>query len=155
MTSSRPPAGSRRSGGTQESLRLEVARLREEVARLENELAQLTEALRRSASDVVAFGGLTLRRSDRSAELDGRELHLLPREHGVCMALALAGGGVVPTAELQRRAGRGDPSRPTNVVAVHVSRLRARLAGGSVASATERGRGYRLEPAEKASGARQ
>lgn len=154
MTSPRTPAEGRRSGATEKGLRLEVGRLREEVARLEKELAQLTERFRLSAPDVVVFGGLSLRRSDRSAELDDRELHLLPREHGVCVVLALAGGDVVPTAELRGQVRSDDPSRSTNAVAVHVSRLRSKLAGGSVAIATERGRGYRLAPAGNARGGR-
>ncbi|WP_208402837.1 winged helix-turn-helix domain-containing protein [Sphingomonas japonica] len=93
----------------------------------------------------IQLGGLVLDPLRRSASRDGRDLGLLPREFALLLYLAERRGIAVPRATLLRNVWglRFDPG--TNVVAVHVSRLRARLdAAGPAMLHTDRGRGYRL-----------
>lgn len=75
-----------------------------------------------------------------------RSIALLPREYRLLLVLARAAGHVVPRQTLiSALCGlRFDPG--TNVIEVHVSRLRAKIDRGFAQPLlhTERGRGYRL-----------
>jgi two-component system, OmpR family, response regulator len=82
----------------------------------------------------------------RSARREGRALDLLPREFALLLHLARNAGRTVGREELLAAVWglRFDPG--TNVVEVHVSRLRAKLDRDSPERLllTDKGRGYRL-----------
>ncbi len=96
--------------------------------------------------DILRIGALTIDPVARRAARSGDELGLLPREFALLLHLARHTGRVVPQAELLDRIwGLGfDPG--TNVVQVHISRLRARLDRGFAAPMliTHRRKGYCL-----------
>jgi len=81
-------------------------------------------------SEVLVIGELSIDTANRRATRAGRELDLLPREYALLLHLARKRGQAVGHAELLREVWglRFDPG--TNVVQVHVSRLRARLDRG-------------------------
>lgn len=80
--------------------------------------------------DRVTVGDLVIGLSDRRVTRGGRDLPLLPREYALLLHLARHAGKVVGRGDLLREIWglRFDPG--TNVVQVHVSRLRARLDRG-------------------------
>lgn len=92
----------------------------------------------------LVAGPLTIDLVARTACCDGRRLALREREHALLVALARRAGRTVDHATLRREAcGLGfDPG--TNLLAVHVSRLRAALAPAA-AIVADKGRGYRLD----------
>lgn len=93
----------------------------------------------------LVIGELLLDPITRTASRGGRKLRLLPREYAVLAELARTPDVVVSRARLNAAIwARGfDPG--TNVIEVHVSRLRAELDRGTWPMLrTERGRGYRL-----------
>lgn len=94
----------------------------------------------------IAVGPLSIDPVERRVTRSGRPIALLPREYALLLHLARAEGRRVSRAELLAAVwGLGfDPG--TNVVEVHVSRLRAKLDRGFDAPLlhTEKGRGYYL-----------
>lgn len=111
-------------------------------------VARLVALVRRLQPLPVQFGDIAIDTVERRVTRAGEPLALLPREYALLLFLARHGGLLVDHATLHRALwGRGfDPG--TNVIAVHVSRLRAKLVGAGVTVITERGRGYRLAIAE-------
>ena len=96
---------------------------------------------------LLDLGDLRINRLARTASRAGRPLGLLPREYLLLLALARRAGHVVSHRTLcETVLGlRFDPG--TNVIAVHVSRLRAKLDRGAAPMLiTVRGLGYRLDP---------
>ena len=91
--------------------------------------ARLAAWLRRRPG-TIRVGGLTLDPLARTAARDGRALALLPREFALLAYLARHAGSVVATAELLRDIWQLGFDPGTNVVQVHVSRLRAKLDRG-------------------------
>lgn len=91
--------------------------------------ARLAAWLRRDPAR-VSVGGLTIDPVTRRASRDGRSLALHPREYDLLLHLARNAGRVVGQRELLAQVwGLGfDPG--TNVIQVHVSRLRAKLDHG-------------------------
>ena len=88
--------------------------------------ARLAAWLRRRP-DVVRVGALTIDPVSRRASRAGHELGLLPREYALLLHLARNVGRIVGHSELHERIW-GLPFDPgTNVLQVHVSRLRAKL----------------------------
>lgn len=115
-------------------------------------IAAWLAALVRRNSGRLRLGALDIDRVERRVLRSGRALDLLPREYRLLLHLAERAGQVVPHDEL-RRAVWGLNFHPgTNVVAVHVSRLRAKLDRGFAAPLlhTEKGLGYRLAVPESA-----
>lgn len=109
------------------------------------EIAARLSARLRGAT--IRVGGLVLDPLRRSASRDGRNLALLPREFALLRCLAEHCGAPVPREILLRQVWGLSFDPGTNVVAVHISRLRARLdAAGPAILHTDRGRGYRLAP---------
>ena len=106
--------------------------------------ARLTALIRRSQPGQVEVGDIAIDTVERRVTRAGRPLPLLPREYALLLYLARHAGATVDHSTLHQALwGRGfDPG--TNVIAVHVSRLRSKIAGGAVTVLTERGRGYRL-----------
>ncbi|MHA6718319.1 winged helix-turn-helix domain-containing protein [Sphingomonas sp. RS6] len=92
------------------------------------------------------LGGIEIDLLARSARRDGRALNLLPREFALLLHLARNAGRTVSRDELLAAVWglRFDPG--TNVVEVHVSRLRAKLDRDTPDRLlrTDKGRGYRL-----------
>jgi DNA-binding response OmpR family regulator len=101
---------------------------------------------------IVTLGSLRIDRLARTASCAGRTLALLPREFALLDLLARDAGSTVGHAALYRGLFglRFDPG--TNVLAVHVSRVRRALAASGMAAMlrTDRGRGYRLVPEDDA-----
>ena len=112
------------------------------------EIAARLAARLRGHSPVVSLGGLRIDPVERRAQRDGRTIALLPREYALLLYLARSAGRCVGREELLAAVWglRFDPG--TNVVEVHVSRLRAKLDRGFAVPmlVTDKGRGYRLTP---------
>jgi two-component system OmpR family response regulator len=108
--------------------------------------ARAAAVLRAPHSPVIGLGGLTIDPVNRAASRDGRPLDLLPREYALLLHLARHADQCIARSTLLAQVWglRFDPG--TNVVAVHVSRLRAKLDRefDRPMLLTEKGRGYRL-----------
>lgn len=101
---------------------------------------------RRRAWPLLRIGSLAIDPVTRVATRSGRPLDLLPREYALLLALAEAGGATIDRATLRDMVLGRRFETGTNVIEVHLSRLRAKLDRGFSAPmiVTERGRGYRL-----------
>ncbi|MDF7777598.1 winged helix-turn-helix domain-containing protein, partial [Sphingomonas sp. AOB5] len=95
---------------------------------------------------MIRIGELEVDTVERRVRRAGRAIALLPREYALLLYLVRAGGRCVGRMELLSTVWglRFDPG--TNVVEVHVSRLRAKLDRGCAAPLlhTEKRRGYRI-----------
>jgi two-component system, OmpR family, response regulator len=111
-----------------------------------SEIAARLAARLRCHAPVVTAGGLRIDTVERRVEREGRPVPLLPREYALLLHLARSAGRSIGRDELLAAVWglRFDPG--TNVVEVHVSRLRARLhrGFGTPLLVTDKGRGYRL-----------
>ncbi|MFZ5748840.1 MAG: response regulator transcription factor [Pseudomonadota bacterium] len=96
----------------------------------------------------LRLGSLHIDRIARTATRDGRVLDLLPREYALLVHLAEHAGRTVGKRELLSAVWRLGFDPGTNVVEVHVSRLRAKLDpdGAPPMLHTHRRAGYRLMP---------
>jgi DNA-binding response OmpR family regulator len=109
------------------------------VARIE------TVIRRRTALVPVGLGEITLDIARRRVGVAGTPVEVSPREFDLLLALVRAQGKVVSRAELLRDVWGIEHEPATNLVDVHIGRLRKRLephAKGSIR--TVRGQGYRL-----------
>ncbi|MFN9369301.1 MAG: response regulator transcription factor [Planctomycetia bacterium] len=115
-----------------------------------DELLARIEALRRRASDKptaeIAAGPLVLHIGRRQAALDGRTIDLTPTEASVLELLMRYAGQVVTRNMLCAHVWGFAWDGPTNVIEVHINRLRGKLDKGRSGSliTTIRGRGYAL-----------
>lgn len=112
-----------------------------------DELAARVDArVRRNAASMVTLGALKLDPVARTATRSGIPIALVPREFALLRYLAGSHGRFVPRRELLEQVWglRFDPG--TNVVAVHVSKLRAKLDRPFPSAMIEgrKGLGYRL-----------
>jgi DNA-binding response OmpR family regulator len=108
-------------------------------------VARVKALLRRSSARVrLTLGALEIDREERRARVAGAPVELTAREFAVLLHLAQRAGDVVTRTELltQVWATQFDPE--SNVVEVHVSRLRDKLGEAATLIETVRGRGYRL-----------
>jgi len=106
-------------------------------------IVRVRAALRRVALQVTRWGPLEIDRVQRSARLRGRALSLTAREYALLACLVDAAGHAVSRAELVSKVwGKGDPG--SNLVEVHLSRLRDKLGEDSEVIETIRRAGYRL-----------
>ncbi|URW75648.1 winged helix-turn-helix domain-containing protein [Sphingomonas donggukensis] len=114
-----------------------------------DEIAARIAARLRLAAPPIGIGELIIDRIARRVTRAGQRLTLHPREFDLLLHLAHHAGQTVPRSALLEAVWglRFDPG--TNVVAVHVSRLRAKLDRGFAQAMlhTEKGIGYRLAPA--------
>jgi two-component system, OmpR family, response regulator len=110
------------------------------------EIAARLAARLRDRTPPIRLGPLQIDPVSRTATRNGRALGLLPREYALLIRLVRAEGHAVTRGELLRDVWGLCFDPGTNVVQVHVSRLRARLDRGEVAAMlhTDKGRGYRL-----------
>lgn len=88
----------------------------------------------------------------REARLAGAPLSLTHREHAVLLRLALRAGYVVERAELLAHVWGMDFDPGSNLVDVHVGRLRQKLGHHGWMIESVRGVGYRLRPERKSPG---
>jgi DNA-binding response OmpR family regulator len=106
----------------------------------------LTHAPRSLAEHArLEFGPITLDATAYSVRVEGERIADLPlKEFELLRALLLAAPGVVTDDELRDALWGTDGKRPGgNTIAMHVTRLRARL-GGAADVRRIRGRGYSL-----------
>ena len=113
-----------------------------------NELTARIHAVlrRRGSNSVLEIADLRLDVTHRRVERSGSKIDLTPREFDLLWALARARGRVVTRRDLLRDVWdvRFDPG--TNVVDVHIGRLRRKLERhGKPLIQNVRGQGYRLE----------
>jgi DNA-binding response OmpR family regulator len=112
---------------------------------IEELMARIHALMRRSAGhSQLRLGALEIDRVGRQVLLAGKPLELTTRELALLLHLALRPDRVVTRSELlsQVWSVRFDPE--SNVVEVHISRLRDKLGKQSWMIETVRGRGYRL-----------
>lgn len=109
------------------------------IALLVARIARLAQPVR------IRTGALEIDPVARRIWRDGRALDLLPREYAVLRHLAAHADAVVSRSDLRVAVWGRDFDPGTNVIEVHISRVRAALDRDAPAMLlTERGRGYRL-----------
>jgi len=107
--------------------------------------ARMHAALRRRREQWrTAWGGFELDRARRSATLRGKPLPLTPREYDLLSVLVKAAGTVVSRADLLAHVWGLAEDPGSNLVEVHLSRLRDKLGVDARIVDTVRGAGYRL-----------
>ena len=106
--------------------------------------ARIAALVRRTRHGLVRVGEIAIDTVERRVTVSGRALRLLPREYALLNFLAQHVGVPVDHATLHQAIWGRDFHPGTNVIAVHVSRLRGKLADSGVTLITDRGRGYRL-----------
>jgi DNA-binding response OmpR family regulator len=112
---------------------------------LEELLARIQALLRRAAGHVpLTLGPLAIDRLKHRALVAGRPLDLTPREFALLAHLAERGAEVVPRSELLAHVWGTSFDPGSNLVDVHVSRLRDKLGEHAWMVDTVRGKGYRL-----------
>ena len=92
----------------------------------------------------LQLGPLQIDRQSRRALVGGRSLELMTREFSLLLHLADRADKVVSRSELLSEVWTVQLDRESNVVEVHVSRLRDKLGDLDWMIETVRGRGYRL-----------
>jgi len=108
-------------------------------------VARISSLLRRaSGAHRVQLGPLSIDRIERRALLDGKPVELTTRELALLLHLALKHDKVVTRSELLTQVWSTQFDPESNVVEVHVSRLRDKLGAHAWMIDTVRGRGYRL-----------
>jgi len=115
-----------------------------------DELLARIEAVHRRAGDkpsmTLAAGPLQLTLANRRATLEGRPIDLTPTEFNILELLVRFNGQVVTRKMLCEHVWGFDWDGPTNVIEVHINRLRGKVdkdRDGSLVR-TVRGRGYAL-----------
>jgi DNA-binding response OmpR family regulator len=108
-------------------------------------LARLRAVVRRQLRALkVRVGDFEVNLAQRDVEIAGERLDLSAREFDLLWILLEAGGRIVSITELRKRLW-DDGTHRSNVVAVHVSHLRRKLARtGRTNIESVRGEGYRL-----------
>jgi len=112
---------------------------------IEELLARIEALLRRALrSGQLHAGPLTIHRNERKATLGGRALSVTERELALLGHLAMRSGQVVSRAEILARVWGMNFDPESNLIEVHISRLRDKLGDHADMIETVRGRGYRL-----------
>lgn len=111
--------------------------------------AELVARVRMALGRVVTraryrWGPLEIDRVHRTTLLRGSPLSLTAREYGLLASLMEAGGEVVSRADLLSKIWARDEDPVSNLVEVHLSRLRDKLGTDASLIETVRGAGYRL-----------
>jgi two-component system, OmpR family, response regulator len=155
----------RREGRTTPTLILTGRRAKQDVVRaldigaddyltkpfdLDELKARIRALVRRGGSQrsepQLALGGVLLDRRRRQANVDGQPLRLTPKEFALLEYVMMRVDEVVPRSELLEKVWDFHFDPGSNVVDVHVARLRAklRLANASLRLDTVRGIGFTL-----------
>jgi two-component system OmpR family response regulator len=155
----------RREGRTAPTLILTGRRAKQDVVRaldigaddyltkpfdLDELKARIRALVRRGGSQrsepQLALGGVLLDRRRRQANVDGQPLRVTPKEFALLEYLMMRVDEVVPRSELLEKVWDFHFDPGSNVVDVHVARLRAklRLANASLRLDTVRGIGFTL-----------
>jgi DNA-binding response OmpR family regulator len=103
-----------------------------------------SRVLRAAALPRLRWGPMDLDRVHRLLRLRGRDVPLTARECELLVGLMEARGRAVPRAELRDRVLHGREDRGSNIVEVHLSRLRDKLGDDAGIIETVRREGYRL-----------
>jgi DNA-binding response OmpR family regulator len=104
----------------------------------------------RGGNHVLSFGGVEMDRMDRAVHVKGRRVQLTLREFALLEFLMLRGGSACSRSDLLREIWNAPPGARTNVVDVHITSLRKKLAtacpGAEWTSSIEtvRGVGYQM-----------
>lgn len=111
--------------------------------------ARVRALVRRSGglrNEQVSLGGVLLDRRRRQATVDGQPLRMTPKEFALLEYLMMKADEVVPRSELLEKVWDFQFDPGSNVVDVHVARLRAKLrsASANVCLETVRGIGFML-----------
>jgi DNA-binding response OmpR family regulator len=111
--------------------------------------ARLRALLRRGGSshdNTLSFGGITLDRRKREAILEARRLRLTPKEFSLLELLLMHSEEVVSRAELLKKVWEMNFDPGSNVIDVHVARLRLKLRRlhARPQVVTMRGRGFMI-----------
>jgi DNA-binding response OmpR family regulator len=101
---------------------------------------------RSTALSQLRWGPLELDRVHRELRIRGKSVALTARECELLVCLIEAGGQVVSRAQLRERVWQRKEDRGTNLVEVHLSRLRDKLGEDAALIETVRRAGYRLRP---------
>jgi DNA-binding response OmpR family regulator len=101
-------------------------------------------ARRAAAQSRLRWGPLELDRVQREVRLRGRAVALTARESEILSCLIEAGGGAVSSAALRERVWQRKERGGSNLVEVHLSRLRDKLGDDASVIETVRRAGYRL-----------
>jgi DNA-binding response OmpR family regulator len=110
-------------------------------------LARLEAILRRSVrKGLFRSGPLELDRLERRVTLAGRPLDLTEKEMALLSHMALRAGQVVTRSEILSRVWGMNFDPESNMIEVHISRLREKLGAHASMVETIRGKGYRLRP---------
>ncbi|MFO0604171.1 MAG: response regulator transcription factor [Polyangiales bacterium] len=115
------------------------------------EFAARVRALHRRARGSLArvtVGGLTLDRVARTATVSGRPVELTAREFALLDRLARGAGEPVSRSELLAHGWEAHFDPGSNLVEVHMSRLREKFGADAWRIETVRGKGYRLRADE-------
>jgi DNA-binding response OmpR family regulator len=113
---------------------------------VEEFIARVNALLRRSTGLLLlTLGPLVIDRNARNARLESRVLDLTTREFALLLHLAHRAGQVVTRSELLSQVWSTQFDPESNVVDVHVSRLRDKLGQYARMIETVRGRGYSLK----------
>lgn len=106
---------------------------------------RLRACIRRAAArSRLRWGSLQLDRLGRVADIRGRSIALTDRECELLAYLIEAGGQVVSRPKLREQLLQRSEDRGSNLVEVHLSRLREKLGDDAAMIETVRGVGYRL-----------
>jgi DNA-binding response OmpR family regulator len=106
---------------------------------------RMRAGIRRAAGNRrLRWGPLELDRVHRDLRVRDRSIALTARECGLLACLIEAGGQVVSRAALRERVWPRKEDRGTNLVEVHLSRLRDKLGQNADVIETVRREGYRL-----------
>jgi DNA-binding response OmpR family regulator len=112
---------------------------------VEELVARVNALLRRSSgSSQLKLGPLEIDRDRHKASLEGKVIDLTTREFSLLLHLAFRVGQVVTRTELLAQVWSTNFDPESNVVEVHISRLRDKLGEHAWMVDTVRGRGYRL-----------
>jgi DNA-binding response OmpR family regulator len=113
---------------------------------LEELLARIQAVLRRTtATGTLTFGDLEINRLGHRASLAGKPIDLTTREFGLLLHLAYNANRVVPRSELLAKVWGTTFDPGSNLIDVHVKRLRDKLGKHAWMIDTVRGAGYRLK----------
>lgn len=112
---------------------------------VEELLARVRALSRRSAGFAsMQLGALTIDRLKHVVLVEGRALELTAREYALLLTLAFRPERIVTRAEILARVWETTNDPGTNVVEVHISRMRDKLGEYAWMIETVRGSGYRL-----------